>query len=163
QIPNEISYEGVLTKGQAVIVVDGGYNFRFELFDSLSGGNQRWAEDQAGIRTHLGAVTAYLGANVPLPGIFTQSLFLQVTVVGGGVQNTAGNSYATIGGGSGNSANGAAASIGGGDHNAATRSYTAIAGGFANSASGYAAAVGGGLDDTASGTEATVPGGTMNS
>ncbi len=82
--------------------------------------------------------------------------------VGGGVNNTAGASYATTSGGHNNSSSGYAATIGGGDSNNATNNYATITGGTGNAASGLNATVAGGKSNTASQLSATVGGGEGN-
>ena len=83
--------------------------------------------------------------------------------VGGGVQNTASGYIATVGGGENNTASGFIATVGGGKSNTASGGYAVIGGGNNNTASGFAATVGGGGGyNIASGQGSTVGGGSGN-
>jgi len=82
--------------------------------------------------------------------------------VGGGGQNVASGSSATVAGGYWCSASGLQSVVGGGASNHATAFDATIAGGELNTASGNQATVGGGISNMASGTASTVPGGAQN-
>ena len=91
-------------------------------------------------------------------------------VVGGGIDNQAGNGdanttnaqYATVGGGVNNEATEYAATVGGGAGNEATGNYATVGGGLSNDATDVYATVGGGLTNKATGEHATVGGGRYN-
>lgn len=83
QVPNKISYQGLLTKSDGVRVPDGSYAIKFELFKDSSGGSPLWTETQAPVSTSRGTYSIILGSAVPFPGIFFQALYLQVTVTAG--------------------------------------------------------------------------------
>ena len=91
-------------------------------------------------------------------------------VVGGGVNNVAGDddgtvdnaSYATVGGGRDNEAGSQDAAVLGGYHNRALNTYATIGGGYESTASGNSAAVAGGKWNLASGNYASVAGGYVN-
>ena len=85
------------------------------------------------------------------------------SVVGGGVGNTASNSYTTVGGGQRNTASGLGATVGGGSDNTASQSRATVGGGAENTVSNSYATVGGGWLNTASGSAATVSGGSYGS
>ncbi len=85
----------------------------------------------------------------------------QYATVGGGHNNTAGNSYATVAGGQDNEALGLRSFIGGGFSNSATNEYSAIAGGNDNTVMGDNAFIGAGYQNVA-GDHATVAGGYQN-
>jgi hypothetical protein len=82
--------------------------------------------------------------------------------VGGGQDNTASAYHATVGGGHGNTASGMYATVGGGVDNVASGHQSTIGGGYVNDAIGIFATVGGGYNNTASGNSATVGGGWLN-
>ncbi len=46
QIPQTLSYQGVLTDANGVIVPDGKYTLTFKLFDADEGGKAIWSENQ---------------------------------------------------------------------------------------------------------------------
>jgi hypothetical protein len=79
--------------------------------------------------------------------------------VGGGTQNYADGSRATVSGGYENTTSNDEATVSGGRENAASGNYAAVSGGYLNTASGFTAAVGGGTRNVASNDRATVPGG----
>jgi hypothetical protein len=81
--------------------------------------------------------------------------------VGGGYNNTAGNS-AVVGGGYDHTASGYASTVGGGWNNEAAAGYSVIAGGSTNATSDQFAAVGGGASNAAGGSYATISGGLDN-
>ena len=76
-------------------------------------------------------------------------------VVGGGMNNRAGDAAGTTDDALG-------ATVGGGRHNAADHAFATISGGGLNTAAGSAAAIGGGWKNIARGSDATVGGGQMN-
>jgi hypothetical protein len=92
-------------------------------------------------------------------------------VIGGGVNNRAGNSSgsigdataATVGGGSSNVASGSSSTVAGGSNNNASGTQAFVAGGQSNIAEGTRSAVGGGVNNFALGTNAVVAGGNGNS
>ncbi len=82
--------------------------------------------------------------------------------VGGGEQNTANTTYATVSGGSLNSAIGYGSTVGGGGQNTASNNHAAVGGGFGNTASASLAFVGGGRFNDALADFATISGGERN-
>ena len=46
QIPQTLSYQGVLTDANGAIVPDGKYTVRFKLYDAAEGGRVVWSEAQ---------------------------------------------------------------------------------------------------------------------
>ena len=85
------------------------------------------------------------------------------TTIGGGSQNHATGDYSTISGGAGNSANAKYASMGGGENNAAGGDHSTISGGRSNQATASYATVGGGRSNQATGFNSTIAGGIGNS
>lgn len=79
--------------------------------------------------------------------------------MGGGSDNVASESYATVSGGADGLASGMNATIGGGSDNQATGGYSTIAGGESNQATADNTTVGGGEYNQATAQYATVPGG----
>lgn len=84
QIPQIISYQGVITNGSAP-VADGTHNTTFRLFDAATGGNKVWEESQT-ITTKAGLFNAQLGASTPLNISFTAPLFLEISIAGTALQ-----------------------------------------------------------------------------
>jgi hypothetical protein len=114
----------------------------------------------------LSAVSgAVIGGGGPINRVFDD-----YGVVGGGVDNQAGNadstidnaSYATVSGGRNNAALGESGSIGGGRNNIAGSIFTTVGGGRDNTASNDSATVSGGRDNLASNAFTTVSGGRDN-
>ena len=83
QVPNLISYQGLMTLPSGAPVANGAYDIKFELFDVPSSGSALWSETQSGISVHSGTFTVSLGSVSPLPGIFGQPVYIQVTALAG--------------------------------------------------------------------------------
>ncbi len=83
QVPNLVSYQGLLTLSSGAPVANGNYDIKFELFNVPSGGSALWTETQSGIPLHSGTFTVSLGSVVTLPAIFNQTLYVQVTALSG--------------------------------------------------------------------------------
>jgi hypothetical protein len=81
---------------------------------------------------------------------------------GGGGNNTASGSDATVGGGRDNDASGGLSTVGGGRYNTASGNRSTVLGGYNNTADDWHATVGGGELNTASAYDATVGGGYSN-
>ena len=64
-IPEIMSYQGVLRDGSGDPVPDGSYNVTFRLYDVETGGTALWSEGQPLTATG-GIINAYLGSVVPL-------------------------------------------------------------------------------------------------
>ena len=84
------------------------------------------------------------------------------SVISGGENNTAGNTYAAVGGGQNNAATGYGSTIAGGIGNLADGSRGAVGGGWFNQAGGTYSAVAGGLRSIAQGDYSVVAGGRFN-
>jgi hypothetical protein len=82
---------------------------------------------------------------------------------GGGLADTASDTFCVVAGGWGNKASNEYAAVGGGRTNKATGDHSTVAGGRSNTASGSYASVIGGSSNTASGAMATVLGGNSTS
>lgn len=119
--------------------------------------------------TNVGTFAIAFGKGSTASGIYS--------VVGGGENNTALTSYATVSGGNGNSASGlystigggvnnraigTAATIGGGRYNEITRIDSVISGGINNEITAANSSIGGGASNTASGYLTTIAGGQRN-
>ena len=83
QVPNLVSYQGLLTLPSGTPVVNGNYDLKFELYNVPSGGSALWTETQSGVPLHNGTFTVNLGSVVVLPALFNQSLYVQVTALAG--------------------------------------------------------------------------------
>ncbi|HEV8538578.1 MAG TPA: hypothetical protein VGR15_06605, partial [Bacteroidota bacterium] len=83
-IPNRISYQGLLTTSTGAPATDGSYTLRFDLYSDTAGGFSYWNETQAAVTVHDGAFSVQLGAVTSLPSyIFLYPLYLQVTAEAG--------------------------------------------------------------------------------
>ena len=80
QVPNKISYEGLLTTSGGTPVADGSYNLKFEIFNLPSGGTLRHSETQTGVSVQRGTFSVILR---PTATIFSESLFVEVTALAG--------------------------------------------------------------------------------
>lgn len=86
QIPNTISYQGILTNAAVppVIVPDGSYNLVFKLYTASSGGSPFWTETHNNVSVAEGRFYVELGSLTSLTGVsFGMPYFLGITVNGG--------------------------------------------------------------------------------
>lgn len=81
QLPNTISYQGVLQSADGILIEDGNYEINFTLFNDAINGDELWSESQnVDIRNGLFAVQ--LGSVESLNLSFDQSYWLEVSVNG---------------------------------------------------------------------------------
>jgi hypothetical protein len=83
QIPQKISYQGLLTTSSGIPVTDGNYSIQFELFDSPAGGSVLWSETQSNVSLTKGTFCVALGSMIPLALSFSQTMYVQTTVLSG--------------------------------------------------------------------------------
>jgi len=81
QVPQTISYQGVLTNTDGTTVPDREYRFIFKLYDEE--GNELWSEEQLDVKVKKGVFNVILGSVNPLDLSFDQPYQLGVTVEGG--------------------------------------------------------------------------------
>jgi hypothetical protein len=79
QIPQTISYQGVLTDASGEAVPDGSYNLSFKLYDVASGGTALWSEAQPA-DVSKGVFNVILGSVTPLTLGFDKPYWLGVAV-----------------------------------------------------------------------------------
>ena len=79
QIPQKMSYQGVLTDGNNNAVADGTYNLTFKLYDVVAGGTELWTETQS-VDISNGLFNVILGAVNPLTLDFDKPYWLGITV-----------------------------------------------------------------------------------
>ncbi len=78
QIPNKLSYQGLLTGAS-----DGSYTLKFDLYNAPTDGTLRHTETFSGVNVTRGTFSVILGSTTPLPAIFSDSLYVQVTATAG--------------------------------------------------------------------------------
>jgi len=79
QLPQTISYQGLLTSGGAA-VRDSSYTLSFSLYSALTGGVPVWTESHPGVPVTGGTFSVILGSLTSLSGInLNQQLYLGVT------------------------------------------------------------------------------------
>jgi len=81
QIPQTMSYQGVLTDANGNPVANGTYNIFFRLYDDDSG-NQRWTESQ-NVEVTDGIFSVILGTITPLNLTFDRQYWLGIAIGGG--------------------------------------------------------------------------------
>lgn len=80
QVPNKISYQGLLTTSAGTPATDGNYDLKFELFTVSSGGAALWTETKSGVQVQKGTFSVILtGLNLP----FDSTYYLEVTATSG--------------------------------------------------------------------------------
>jgi hypothetical protein len=84
QIPQTISYQGLLTDAAGAIVPDGNYNLTFKLYDAPTGGTALWTEQQS-VPVQNGIFNVILGSVVALNLPFDRLYWLEVAVGTDGV------------------------------------------------------------------------------
>jgi hypothetical protein len=80
QVPNKISYQGLLTTSSGAPVTDGSYNLKFDIYNLPSGGLLRYTQTRNGVSVSKGTFSVILG---PMSAIFSESLYVQVTALAG--------------------------------------------------------------------------------
>lgn len=81
-IPQTLSYQGVLTDGGGSAVADGDYSIEFGLYDVPSGGSALWSETQL-VTVTKGIFNVVLGLITPLNLSFDSQYYLGMSVEGG--------------------------------------------------------------------------------
>ncbi|NIA28741.1 MAG: hypothetical protein GWP06_02365 [Actinobacteria bacterium] len=79
QIPQTISYQGVLTDVNGN-TVNGNQNFIFKIYDDSTGGSLLWSEERASIPVSNGIFNVILGSTNPLNLPFDKPYWLGITV-----------------------------------------------------------------------------------
>ena len=83
QVPQKVSYQGLLTTSSGTPVTDGSYTLQFDVYDSLIRGSSLWTETLSGVNVQRGTFSVLLGSVTPLPAIFPTTRYVQVTAVSG--------------------------------------------------------------------------------
>jgi len=83
QVPNQISYQGLLTTAGGTPVLDGQYKLQFDLYLTSTGGSPVWTEADSQIAVVRGTFSVILGTNTAFPDSFHRPLFVQVTALSG--------------------------------------------------------------------------------
>jgi hypothetical protein len=81
QIPQLISYQGVLTDNSGNLVSDGSYNLTFNLYTVAVGGSSIWTETQS-VTTNQGVFNVNLGSVTQFTIGFSSQYYLGVTIGG---------------------------------------------------------------------------------
>ncbi len=81
QIPNTISYQGILTDNKGNLVQDGNVSLTFRLYNVSEGGDTLWQESQK-VAVSKGVFSVVLGSVEPLNLPFDQQYWLGITVEG---------------------------------------------------------------------------------
>lgn len=79
QVPEKISYQGVLTDAGGVPVPNGNYNLKFAIYNVASGGTALWTENQS-VQVTNGLFNVNLGEVASLTLPFNEPYWLGVTV-----------------------------------------------------------------------------------
>jgi hypothetical protein len=82
QIPNTISYQGVLTDANGNVLT-GTHNLQFNLYGTLTGGTALWTENHYGVTFSNGVFDVILGSSSPLTLAFDNTYYLQIAIDGG--------------------------------------------------------------------------------
>ena len=83
QVPQTMSYEGVLRNTSGGLVPDGNHSFTFNLYASATGGTSLWSENHPSVPVSRSVFSVILGEIAPLNAPFNQQYWLGVSVDGG--------------------------------------------------------------------------------
>jgi hypothetical protein len=80
QVPQTISYQGLLTTSSGAPIADGNYNLTFSLYTVPTGGTPIWTETHSSVPVSKGTFSVILGSITPFTGVnFAQQLYLGIT------------------------------------------------------------------------------------
>jgi hypothetical protein len=80
QVPQMITYQGLLTDDAASPVADGSYNLTFRIYDAETGGTELWSETQPSVAVSGGLFKVQLGSVTPLALEFDDPYWLEVQI-----------------------------------------------------------------------------------
>jgi hypothetical protein len=80
QVPQVLSYQGVLTDNAGAIVADGSYNFTFRIYDTQIGGSLQYQEVQNAVPVQRGTFSVVIGSITALTLAFDQPYWLEMQV-----------------------------------------------------------------------------------
>jgi hypothetical protein len=80
QVPQTLSYQGVLTDNAGSIVTDGPYDLTFRIFNVDQGGAALWTEAHPAVAVETGGFSVVLGSITPLTLSFDRPYWLSVQV-----------------------------------------------------------------------------------
>lgn len=83
QIPQTMSYQGILRDANGTLVKDGSYTVNFKMYDVPTGGASVWTEQQS-VSTKNGVLNVILGSTTPLIIPFDKQYWLSIAVGDGG-------------------------------------------------------------------------------
>ncbi len=82
QIPQTISYQGVLTDANGIVVSNGNYQLTFRLYDVAAGGTALWTETHSAVTVDNGVFNVILGSLTSFNLPFDKQYYLGVSVGG---------------------------------------------------------------------------------
>jgi hypothetical protein len=80
QVPQKMSYQGLLTTATGAPVADGSYDLRFDFYNASAGGTLKHTDTHLGVSVVRGTFSVILAS---LPGVFNEALFLEVSATAG--------------------------------------------------------------------------------
>ncbi|HHL72185.1 MAG TPA: hypothetical protein ENJ29_06720 [Bacteroidetes bacterium] len=83
QIPQTVSYQGVLVTASGAAVADGNYTVTFALYDTPEGGRMLWQETHDRVAVTGGLFSVVLGSRRQLKAAFDRPYFLGISVNNG--------------------------------------------------------------------------------
>lgn len=79
QVPQKISFQGILTNSEGTVVADGDYSLKFKLYDSATNGTTIWEETQV-VSTTGGLFNVILGKITPFNLPFNSGCWLEIII-----------------------------------------------------------------------------------
>jgi hypothetical protein len=86
-VPQMITYQGLLTDDTGSPVSDGDYGLTFRILDAETAGNQLWVETQVAVPVQGGLFKVYLGSVNPITLSFDAPYWLEIQVGSGSPQS----------------------------------------------------------------------------
>jgi hypothetical protein len=87
EVPEFVTYQGLLTDNAGTPVQDGNYGLTFRIFDAANGGTELWTETQSSVAIAGGLFAVSLGSVVPMALTFDVPYWLEVQVEAGTPQS----------------------------------------------------------------------------
>ncbi|MBI4548005.1 MAG: hypothetical protein HY707_08500 [Ignavibacteriae bacterium] len=84
QVPQKISYQGLLTTSSGTPVQNGNYDIQFDLYETSAGGTSEWTETHTNVVVTRGTFNVILSSTISLNNFnFNRQVYLEVTATAG--------------------------------------------------------------------------------
>ncbi len=84
QVPNKISYQGLLTTSGGAPAIDGNYDLQIDFFDAAVAGSSQWSETHTAVPVQRGTFSIILGSLTSLNNFnFNRQLYIEIIATAG--------------------------------------------------------------------------------